>query len=498
MNEKKLFAPIAIMVGATLLGCTDRPTAPVVALHRENIAGVVTSDAPSAQIVRYLAASRGIVALPATPKVRTPLVLLGQSLAFDKILSGNRDISCMTCHLPAFATGDGRSLSIGQGGTGLGPPRRHPQDAFIPRNAPPLFNLAAMKHLFWDGRVEVDGSGQVHTPAGSQVTPAMARVFEFGAASALAMFPVTNRAEMRGGSGNELAEIPDDDLTGIWSGIMRRLGAIPEYRAMFEAAYPGTKFDNMTFAHASNAIGAFIVAKFSFADSPWDRFLAGDDKALTTRQLEGAQTFLTLKCSICHNGATFSDEQFHNVAVPQIGPGQGNGESLRDDFGRMNVTHNSEDRYRFRTTPLRNVELTGPYGHDGAITSLRDFIEHYSESDLKLFAYDDGQLEPGLRGSVLLNASAILAQRDTLLAGVVLTPDLIDKLMDYMNALTDNASRNLSRVVPHRVPSGITIDRPIANSFREAIVFQECYSPARHRSANNADRCPPESASYQR
>ena len=460
MNEKKLFAPSAIILVASLLGCADRPTAPVTPHRTADVAADVSSDPPSAQIVRYLAASRGIVALPATPKIRTPLVLLGQSLAFDKILSGNRDISCMTCHLPKFATGDGKSLSIGQGGTGLGPPRSHPQGVFIPRNAPSLFNLAAMKHLFWDGRVEVDNNGQVHTPAGSQVTPAMARVFEFGAASALAMFPVTSRAEMRGESGNELAAIPDDDLTGIWSGIMQRLGAIHEYRAMFEAAYPGTKFEQMTFAHASNAIGAFLVAKFSFANSPWDKFLAGDDHALTTRQLEGAQTFLTLKCSVCHNGATFSDEQFHNVAVPQIGPGQGNGETLHDDFGRMNVTGNSEDRYRFRTTPLRNVELTGPYGHDGAIITLRDFVEHYSESELKLLAYDPEQLEPGLRGSVLLNSSLILAQRDTLLEGVVLTPDLVDKLMDYMQALTDKAARNLSRLVPTRVPSRIPVDRP--------------------------------------
>ena len=460
MSGKKSFAPSAIILAASLLGCSDRPTAPAAKRPIGDIAAVVSSDAPAPQIVRDLAASRGIVALPATPKVRKPLVLLGQSLAFDKILSGNRDISCMTCHLPAFATGDGKSLSVGQGGTGLGPSRRHPQGVFIPRNAPPLFNLGAMKHLFWDGRVQVDDNGQVHTPAAAQVTPAMARVFEYGAASALAMFPVTSRSEMRGESGNELAAIADDDLTGIWSALMQRLGAISEYRAMFEAAYPGTKFEQMTFAHASNAIGAFLVASLSFANSPWDQFLAGDDHALTARQLEGAQTFLTLKCSVCHTGATFSDEQFHNVAVAQIGPGQGNGETLHDDFGRMNVTGDSDDRYRFRTTPLRNVELTGPYGHDGAIMALRDFVDHYSESDQKLLTYDDGQLEPALRGSVLLNASLILAQRDTLLEGVVLTPDLVDKLMDYMHALTDNAARNLSRVVPARVPSRIPVDRP--------------------------------------
>jgi cytochrome c peroxidase len=216
----------------------------------------------------------------------------------------------------------------------------------------------------------------------------------------------------------------------------------------------------MTFAHASNAIGGFIVSAYSTGNTPWDRFLAGDDGALTLRQLEGAQTFHTLKCSICHTGATFSDEEFHNVAVAQLGPGQGNGASLHDDFGRMNVTGLEEDRYRFRTTPLRNVELTGPYGHDGAIASLRAFIEHYSESDLKLLSFDRLLLEPSLQGTLLDNADAILLQRDTLLAGVVLTDDLVDKLVDYMSALTDPAARNLSRATPARVPSGLAVDRP--------------------------------------
>jgi len=442
-----------------IAGCSDRPTAPRAATATRD-ADVLPTGVLTPAIIRQLAAGRGIVPLPPRPYVRPALSKLGQALAFDKVLSGNRDIACTTCHFPVFATGDGKSLSIGQGGIGLGPTRSHPQGVFIARNAPPLFNLSAMKHLFWDGRVSVDAQGGFHTPAGSQLTPAMTRAFEFGAVSALAMFPVTNRAEMRGGTGNELAAVPDADLQGIWAAIMRRLGAIPEYRGLFEAAYPGTRFADMTFAHASNAIGGFIVDQFSFANSPWDRFLAGNDAALSARQLLGAQTFLTLKCSICHNGATFSDEQFHNVALPQIGPGEGNGATLLDDFGRLNVTGNTEDQYRFRTTPLRNVELTGPYGHDGAITTLRGFVEHYSESDVKLGAYDPTQLEPALRGTLLPNAAAILASRDTLLKGVVLTPDLVDQLMDYMNALTDNAARNLSRSIPVRVPSGLRVDHP--------------------------------------
>src|SRR5215831_14531440 len=316
----------AALLLCAALACSDRatPTSP----------RLTPTDAredhiplPTAQLIRQLAAGRGIVPLPRAPHVRPTLVRLGQALAFDKILSGNQDISCMTCHLPAFATGDGKSLSIGQGGVGLGPTRSHPDGVFIPRNAPPLFNVGAMLHLFLDGRVSVDAAGVFHTPTGAQLTPEMTRVFEFGAISALGLFPVTNRSEMRAASGNELAAIPDDDLTAIWAALMRRLGSIPEYRLLFEEAYPGTRFRDMTFAHASNAIAGFVVDQFTFNRTPWDRFLAGNDDALSRRQLAGAQTFLTLKCSICHNGATFSDEQFHDVAVAQIGPGEGNGPS---------------------------------------------------------------------------------------------------------------------------------------------------------------------------
>ena len=444
-----------------LAGCSDRPTAPLrPAAGRAADVAPSSDDIVTPQLVRQLAAARGIVPLPPPPPVRPALAKLGQALAFDKILSGNRNIACTTCHLPKFETGDGKSLAVGEGGVGLGPPREHPDGVFIPRNAPSFFNLYAMRQLFWDGRVQIDAQHHFHTPAGAQLTPEMQQVLEYGPVSALGMFPVTSRIEMRGGAGTDLGDLADDDFTGIWAGLMKRLGAIPEYRALFEAAYPGTRFEDMTFAHASNAIGAFITAQFSFRNSPWDRFLNGDDGAMTARQLVGAQTFLTLKCSICHNGAMLSDEQFHNVAIPQIGPGEGNGASTHDDFGRMKVTSDPADLYRFRTSPLRNVELTGPYGHDGAFVSLRDFVAHYSESDQSLATYDPTQLEPALRTTVQPTASAILANRDALLDGVVLTPDVVDRLMDYLQALTDDAARNLSRSAPVRVPSKLPVDLP--------------------------------------
>src|SRR5262245_57293379 len=463
------FAAAALAL-VSVLGCADdsptRPLRPTDDASLDFSRGGPPPDPVITALVRQLAAGRNIVPLAPAPRVRQSLVNLGQALLFDPILSGNRNISCATCHLPAFATGDGKSLAVGEGGIGLGPARQHPNGVFIPRNAPPLFNLGVMKHLFWDGRIERDGRS-VHTPAGAQVSRSMERVFEFGPASALGLFPVTNRLEMRGQrrtgndrTGNELAGIPDDSLPAIWAALMRRLVKIPEYRSMFEAAYPGTQFRDMTFAHAANAIGGFMVSQFTFANTPWDRFLRGDDRALNSRQLEGARQFLTLKCSICHNGATQSDDQFHNVAIAQFGPGEGDGPNGRDDFGRMRVTGSALDKYLFRTTPLRNVELTGPYGHDGAFLTLRGFIEHYSESDIKLRTFDPSPLEPRLRNTVLPTTEAILAQRDTLLNGVVFGDDILNALVDYMSALTDPAARDLSRVVPFRVPSGLPVDRP--------------------------------------
>jgi cytochrome c peroxidase len=451
--------PAVFAAGVVLLGgCSDdTPTAPA------DVAGPTLSEsavATLAQEVRALAAGRGIGPLARPVPIRTELVRLGQALAFDKILSGNRDIACMTCHLPAFGTGDARSLSIGQGATGLGPTRVHPTGQFIPRNAPPAFNLFALQPLFWDGRVVVDDHGKVVTPAGQRVNPHMSDAFEFGSLSALPLFPVVSREEMRAASGNELAAVSDKQTQRVWDRLMDRLGRIQEYRRMFEAAYPGTRFAEMNFGHASNAIAGFLIDRLAFNDSPWDRFLAGNDAAMSEVQLRGAKDFLTAKCSICHNGPALTDNEFHNVALAQFGPGMGDGPSGHDDFGRARQTGRAEDRYAFRTPPLRNVELTAPYGHDGAFFDLRAFVAHYSESDLKLHAFDGGGLEPVLQGTLLHNLEDILATRDTLLDGVFFAEVTIDEVTEFMKALTDPAARDLSAITPASVPSGLPVDRP--------------------------------------
>ncbi|HEX6105124.1 MAG TPA: cytochrome c peroxidase [Gemmatimonadales bacterium] len=458
MTSRNLAGALVASAVLLLAGCSNDATEP--SAPPLEIQPATAETAALAAEIRQLAAASGITPLQRPAPVRRELSLLGQALAFDKVLSGNRDISCMTCHVTRFGTADARSVAIGQGATGVGPGRVHPQGRFVHRSAPPLFNLHAMGPLTWDGRVFTDKNGVVRMPSANLLASQRA-VLECGTLSAQTMLPVLSRAEMRGESGNELAALEDAKHQRIWRFLMRRLGAIPEYRTLFEAAYPGQSFDNMSFAHAGNAMGCWIAAVFAFNNSPWDRFLAGNDDALTETQLRGAKAFMTNgKCNQCHNGPALSDGKFHNVLVPQVGPGFGNGADGRDDFGRMRHTGNIKHRYQFRTPPLRNVELTAPYGHDGAITTLRGWVDHYSQAFTKLQAYDPGQLEPLLQGTLLPTADSIFVTRDTRLRNLVLTPAQVDDITEFLKALTDPGARDLTSVVPLRVPSGLPIDAP--------------------------------------
>ncbi len=460
-----------MVVSVSLLGCVlDDTTTVEQGLSKTERDALVAST-------RASIAARGIVPLPAAPNVRIALIKLGRDLAFDKLLSGNRDVSCMTCHPPGFATSDGRHLSMGVTGTGSGPARTGNFAAGEEgRNAPPLWNLHVMTRLFWDGRVEQLANGFVQTPGDAHITPAMRAVFEFGAISALPMFPVTSRDEMRGfGTQNELAAISDTDLPAIWSGLMARIGAIPRYRMMFEQAYPGTPFANMTFAHASNAIAAFIISRFEARNSDWDEFLRGDDKTLKNDALRGAEIFMRT-CVNCHGGAVGSDLEFHNTALAQFGPGPrsgGGGPSGRDDFGRERVTGHVADRYRFRTTPLRNVEFTAPFGHAGEIVDLRDFIDHYAiHLDVNgnpsgtppgpaqnLREYDVTQISARLQPTLLLTTGDIIGNIDPAFsAGSPIRPEFVDPITAFMRANSDRESLKDARdTVPTAVPSGLPV-----------------------------------------
>jgi cytochrome c peroxidase len=405
---------------------------------------------------------------PLTRSAAAPpeLVRLGEALFFDKELSGNRDVACATCHHPFEHSSDGLSLSIGTGGEGVGPHRSLGEGRqFVARHSPELFNRGAREWttLFWDGRVERIGHLRISSPAGSLLPSGLA-----GVLAAQALFPVTSRDEMRGaagdvdvrGSPNELAAIPDDDLAAIWDGLMRRLTRIPGYRALFEAAYPGAAVEALGFQQAANAIAAYEGAAYWYADTPWDAYLAGDGTALTPEAKRGSMIFFGKgRCATCHAGPLFTDQRFHNVGAPQLGPGKGDFGGA--DHGRALVTGRDSDRCAFRTPSLRNVTLSGPWMHDGAYAHLEAAVRHMADPTRGLASYDAGQLSPELRGLLVSEAEAraILATLDPVVAQAChLGPGEVSDLVAFLHALTDPAAEDLAHLVPAEVPSGLPVD----------------------------------------
>ncbi len=399
--------------------------------------------------------------MPAASKVA-----LGQALMFDKEISGNRDISCATCHHPLLHTGDGLSVSIGTGGRGLGPARLLGAGRnLIPRNAPEVFNrgLPEWRTMFWDMRVSGTADTGFLSPAGSQLPAGLDNPL-----AVQAMFPVTARDEMRGavgdndvfGAPNEIAAFGDQDLTGIWDALMQRLLAIPEYVTLFNQAYPTVPTAELGFQHAANAIAAFEIKAWTLLDSPWERYVEGDETALSNEAKRGALLFFgDAGCAQCHTGNLFTDQQAHDIGVPQVGPGKG--AEAPQDFGRGRETGQQADRYAFRTPPLRNVAITGPWMHDGAFTTLRAAVVHHLDPANSLRHYDATQLSPLLQGTFRgdeATISAILANLDPLVATPQqLSDEQVNELLTFLEALTDPAAVDLSGDVPSSVPSGLPV-----------------------------------------
>ena len=407
----------------------------------------------------------GVIPIGPMPAQNPALVDLGQALMFDKILSGNRDISCGTCHDPLTNGADGLSLSIGTGGTGSGPSRTlGPGRQFVPRSAPSLLNQGlGFYQVFWDGRVSGFGTGPFQRPAGSALPPGLTNIL-----AAQAMFPVTNRREMRGepgevdvlGNPNELAQLADSQFADIWRAVMRRVLAVPEYVAKFNAAFPGTPTNTLGFQHAATAIAAFQMQAFTRTNSPLDRYLARDDAALSAEAKRGALLFFgEARCSNCHAGPLLGGQSFANVGVPQLGPGTGTGAPL--DFGFGEIAGNEFYRFSFRVPPLRNVELTAPYFHDGAYPTLEAVVRHYNDIPVALRSYDVSQLAPALRGTYHGDEATITAVLSTLdgrlRTPIGLTEEQKREVVAFLKSLTDPAARDLSALTPATVPSGLPV-----------------------------------------
>ena len=402
-------------------------------------------------------------------------VSLGAQLFFDKILSGNLNISCATCHHSLTDTGDGLSLPIGEGGRGLGVTRDTgvAGDAVaerVPRNAPPVFNLGATEftRLFHDGRVELDASqpSGFRSPAGHLLPPGLDNVL-----AVQAMFPVTSGTEMAGQAGeNPIADAAAaGDLASIWSQLAERLQNIDGYVAQFIDVYDDvSQAGDITYVHAANAIAAFEAFRWRADNSPFDRFLRGDRGALSQSARRGMRVFYLPNkgnCGSCHSGTFQTNHGFAAIATPQIGAGKGDGPSGHEDFGRERVTGDSADRFRFRVPTLRNVALTAPYGHSGAFNTLEGMVRHHLDTVQSLYSYDRSQAvlpsRPDLDAFdfLVMDSPQLLAD---IAAANELSPARLRErefqdLIEFLHALTDPSSIDLRGDVPRSLPSGNTL-----------------------------------------
>ena len=401
-------------------------------------------------------------------------VKVGRLLFYDKLLSGNRNIACATCHHPEHASGDGLSLGIGEGGSGLGPERSAKAGDIkhlVPRNAPALFNLGAKQFdtLFHDGRLSVSNeySSGFNSPAEEFLPEGLNSIV-----SAQALFPLVSSAEMAGDiSENEVAGAVRRRVDYAWRIITERVRKTGNYEKLLREAYPEIhKTDEISIVHIVNAIGDFIAFEWRSDGSPFDAYLRGNPDALTTEQRQGMLLFYgKAQCSTCHSGALQTDHQFHALALPQFGPGRTRRFDWKSrDMGRINETDRLEDAYRFRTPSLRNIAFTGPYGHNGAYASLEGIIRHHADPEKSFANFDNTFLTLPESGSH--QSREFIIQQDKQeqrrlkqsysIQPVELNDEEIDLLVAFLGSLGEPDIVKGRLGIPDSVPSGLPIDRP--------------------------------------
>lgn len=288
--------------------------------------------------------------IPVGNLITTEKVALGQALFFDKRISADGSISCAACHDPAAAFTSKEAVAIGMNG----------QKGT--RNAPTILNAMFSESYFWDGR---------------------ARSLEEQVKQ-----PLLNSVEM--GMQNEAA-------------LTERVSSIDEYRRRFRRVFPREGITLETIARAIAAYERTLLSR----DSPFDRFLQGEQSAMTVNQQNGWKLFRgKAKCIECHTHSAstpfFTDFKFYNTGVMAQGQGF---ESIAfrevstktesaaagalahtpefSELGRFLVTRQPKDIGAFKTPTLRDIELTGPYMHNGSIKTILEVIRFYNQGGVK-------------------------------------------------------------------------------------------------------------------
>ncbi|MCZ6875215.1 MAG: cytochrome-c peroxidase, partial [bacterium] len=357
-----------------------------------------------------------------------------------------------------------------------------------------------------DGRVEVDTE---HFYEGGFITPAKWKLPTGldNVLAAQAMFPITSPTEMAGQKGeNPIADARSLNNVagpgGVWEQLAQRLQEIPEYVDLFKAAFPErvVTADDISMVLAANAIATFEAKAFRADNSPFDQYLR-TSQGLSAEAERGMALFYgKAQCQACHAGKFQTDHAFHAIAMPQIGPGKSDGfdadywratglRAFLEDFGRGRVTVRDEDAYKFRTPSLRNVALTGPWGHDGAYQTLEDVVRHHLDPVRSLNDYiaPDGMLQPldqvleitadgpklehrwlrPNRLSAFLERDTWVQRHPTLRGRIADANELVpvdvsdaevNDLLAFLESLTDPASKDLTVEIPGTVPSGLSVE----------------------------------------
>ena len=435
------------------------------------------------------------------------LANLGQLLFFDRSGGLHNDNTCAGCHAPASGFGDTQSIAIGvQNNLVVGPDRTGPRNQ---RRTPSVVNTAFYPNLMWNGRFSAPSGNPFDNsqgflfplPEGATQFPPNDPIVKH-LLIAQAHIPPTELVEVAGFTGTKGTISPrfdqfDDGLGGVvplpdGSGfrnepirqeVLKRLNDNAQYRQLFGALFPavaaGAPIDFTMFGRA--------IAEFEFtvvrADAPIDKFARGRANAMSSSEKRGALIFFGKgNCASCHavggpSNEMFSDFNMHVAGVPQIAPefgvGKGNvvfdGPGEDEDFGLEQITGKAGDRYKFRTSPLRNAALQPAFFHNGAFTRLEDAIRHHLNvfDSARHYNADRAGIDKDLRhrtGPI----ESVLARIDPLLAKPIRLSD--DEFRDLLHFVRDGLlddgarAREFCQLIPAAVPSGL----PILN-------FQGCH-----------------------
>ena len=311
--------------------------------------------------------------------------LLAGKVLFESVsLSGDRDISCKTCHLDKFASTDGLPIAVGVGGQGEGKDRLYNDNGtLVQRNVLSLKGRANPKFTayFWDGKVQVE-KNRIVTQFGDEING------KFTSPLSLAsILPLVERDEFLGKTNplfaNDIQYRVGNKLyyhryVAISEALQKRFlnPSTEEDRKVSKALKSANvPLEQMELSHIGELMAKFISSKFKCETSAWDKYLSGIKSAITDKQKNGAILFYGKgRCASCHSGQFFSDFQYYSIGAPQ---GEFGPHSRHRDIGRAGVTNRVEDLYLFRTPPLTDVSHTAPYGHNGAFDNLEDVVVHH-------------------------------------------------------------------------------------------------------------------------